>query len=148
MGFRLMLWMSPAGRAPHGRSGMERGATSRLRGDREPRCTQLAIERAAHARGARLGRRRWGHVYVRSYLGSGSGWFRRARDAGRGAVQTRSGQVDVAYQVGPADVGDIDDIDAAYRVKYGRYSYVSSVLAPAAVAATLSVHPANAGGGR
>jgi hypothetical protein len=77
-----------------------------------------------------------GGVYLRAYQGVDSGWFRRVGRADQAAVVTAAGPVPVRFQVG--DDGVRDDIDAAYRAKYGHYSYGSSILAPSAVAATAS----------
>jgi hypothetical protein len=82
-----------------------------------------------------------GAVYVRSYKGVTSGWFRR--------VQT---DVDQAIRLGTADVPvrfeNVDRlehvnraIDAEYDRKYAQFDYVSAMSEPAAVEATLRVIP-------
>src|SRR5438128_8976310 len=79
-------------------------------------------------------------LYVRSVNGRTGTWFRGAQD--RHEARIRAGGVgkDVLL-VERDDLGD--EIDAAYRTKYGRYaaSIVGSVLTPEAKAATLKLVP-------
>ena len=79
-------------------------------------------------------------LYVRSVNRRTGTWFRGAQD--RHEARIRAGGVgkDVLL-VERDDLGD--EIDAAYRTKYGRYaaSIVGSVLTPEARAATLKLVP-------
>jgi hypothetical protein len=79
-----------------------------------------------------------GGVYVRAYQGVRRGWFRRAIRLHQGAVGTTTTQLPAQFE--GSDGGVRTRIDAAYRLKYGHYSYVSSMLT-AAAAATLRISP-------
>jgi len=79
-------------------------------------------------------------VYVRSAYGPGNGWFRRAQTSGTGRVRAGGIEEDVAF-VAP-DPASHDEIDAAYRGKYGRYSgIVRSVVGPKVWDVTLRLDP-------
>ena len=82
-----------------------------------------------------------GDLYVRSYHGPGGSWYRRAREDRDGRIQAGGVDKEITF----ADPGhELDDqIDAAYRAKYGRYggSYVEPMVAPAARATTLRLLP-------
>lgn len=86
------------------------------------------------------------HLYVRSYLVDGAAWYRAARAHGAGRVRAGGSEREVAF-VAEANPAVNDQVDAAYRAKYGRHgaSYVASMVAPAARATTLKLVP---GGGR
>jgi hypothetical protein len=80
-------------------------------------------------------------LYVRSVRGSMSAWFHATRVRLEGHIQAGGIRKDVTF----ADAGhDLDDdIDAAYRSKYRRYtaSIVNSVLSPQARATTIKLVP-------
>ena len=80
-------------------------------------------------------------LYVRSVKGRAGIWFRAAVASHRGRVKAGGVQRDVTF-VGAKD-SPSDEIDRAYRVKYGRYaaSIVNTVLTPLARAATLRLVP-------
>jgi hypothetical protein len=84
-------------------------------------------------------------LYVRSYKGRGSGWFRGTQLSKQGHVQAGGVDKDVAF-FEETDPGLNYKIDAAYRVKYRRYeaSIVDSILTPEAHAATIRLVPAQA----
>ena len=71
-------------------------------------------------------------LYVRSYRGPGGSWFCRTRERRDGRIQ--AGGVDKDVTFADADHGLDDQIDAAYRAKYRRYSgtYVDPMVAPQA----------------
>ena len=82
-------------------------------------------------------------VYVRSGKGRGSSWFRGVQTLHE--AQIRAGGV--TRDVSLLETDDVkDDIDAAYRTKYGRRyaSIVPSIVAPDARAATLKLVPRDA----
>ena len=82
-------------------------------------------------------------VYVRSVNGRGSSWFRGAQTLHE--AQIRAGGV--TRDLSLLETDDVkDDIDAAYRTKYGRRyaSIVPSIVAPEARAATLKLVPREA----
>jgi hypothetical protein len=87
--------------------------------------------------GVRLG----DDFYVRSVNGPTAAWFRGAQVRHEGRIQAGSLERDVAYE----DVDDDalnDQIDAAYRAKYRRYSSpVTAITSPGARSATLRLVP-------
>jgi hypothetical protein len=82
-----------------------------------------------------------GEVYVRSYTGVTSMWFRRVQADPNQALGLARGDVDVVFQ----NVDRTDPVNhaisAAFAAKYGRYEYVSAMSEPAAVEATLRILP-------
>ena len=84
------------------------------------------------------------HLYVRSVRGRTSAWFRGVRDRHQGHIRAGGVEKDVTF----VEVEDVnDEVDEAYRAKYGRYpaEYVDPIVAAAARAATLELIPAPAG---
>jgi hypothetical protein len=79
-------------------------------------------------------------IYVRSVNGRGSSWFRGAQARHEAHIQAGGVHKDVTL-VETDDVGD--EVDAAYRAKYGRRypSIVPAIVAPEARAATLELVP-------
>ena len=80
-------------------------------------------------------------LYIRSYRGPGSSWFRHARERREGRIQ--AGTVDKDVALADASHQFDDQIDAAYRAKYRRYSgtYVDPMVAPQARATTIRLVP-------
>jgi hypothetical protein len=82
-------------------------------------------------------------LYVRSWRGRTSRWFRGVQDRHQGHI--RAGGVDKDVTFDAVDAGDDvnDAVDAAYRSKYRRYpdSIVDSMLHPQARATTLKLVP-------
>jgi hypothetical protein len=81
-------------------------------------------------------------LYVRSYRGRDSGWFRGTQASRQGRIRAGGVDKDVTF-VDEADPGVNDQIDAAYRAKYRRFgaSYVDPMVADGARAATLKLAP-------
>jgi len=81
-------------------------------------------------------------LYVRSYRGHGSGWFKGVLVRHVGQIQAGGVEKDVNF-VEVTDPAVQKQIDAAYRLKYRREEkeYVESVLTPEALAATLKLVP-------
>lgn len=80
------------------------------------------------------------NLYVRAVNGHVANWFRDAQDQHKAHIQ--AGGVDKDVRLIETD--DMNDqIDAAYRTKYRRYtaSIVGSVVTPQARAATLRLAP-------
>jgi hypothetical protein len=79
-------------------------------------------------------------LYVRSVNGRGSSWFRSVQERHEGHVSAGGAEKDVDL-VETDDAAD--EIDAAYREKYGRRyaNIVPSVVAPGPRAATLKLVP-------
>lgn len=82
-------------------------------------------------------------LYVRSYRGRGSAWFRAAVARPEGRIWAGGVEQDVTW----VEVDDADtqaQIDAAYGAKYRRYGagYIEAMISPAVRAATLRLVPA------
>jgi hypothetical protein len=79
-------------------------------------------------------------LFVRSVKGRGSSWFRGAQTRHEAHIQAGGVNKDVTL-VETDEVGD--ELDAAYRAKYGRRypSIVPSIVTPEARAATLELVP-------
>ena len=78
-------------------------------------------------------------LYVRSYRGPNGSWYRAAARTGQGRIRVRG--TEHAVRVGPAKDLDRTTADAAYRAKYGRSSYVDTMVTDSAAATTLRVVP-------
>ncbi len=79
-------------------------------------------------------------LYVRSWRGQGGSWYRTARLTHQAHISAAGVARDVSL-IEPSDGVD-DEVDAAYRDKYGRYpSYVEPMIAPQARATTLKLSP-------
>jgi hypothetical protein len=79
-------------------------------------------------------------LYVRSWRGRTSRWFRGSQDRHEGHIRAGGVDKDVVF----AGVDDVnDEIDAAYRAKYDRYdaTYVDPMVGPEARAATIKLVP-------
>ena len=84
-------------------------------------------------------------VYVRTWHRRTTGWFGRVLDTARARVRVPGLEADVVVEDVGAGPGELrSQVDAAYRVKYGRYgdSTVGQMVADEAVAATLRLTPA------
>ncbi len=81
-------------------------------------------------------------LYVRAYRGRAGAWFRGAQERHEGHIRAGGVEKDVTF-VDVPDQGINDQIDAAYRAKYRRYSaqYVDPMVVPQARAATLKLLP-------
>jgi hypothetical protein len=79
-------------------------------------------------------------IYVRAAYGPGTGWHRVARASGEGRIHAGGVEKDVTIE----DVEETvyDAVDAAYRVKYGRYSsIVDGITDEQARYTTLRIRP-------
>ena len=80
-------------------------------------------------------------IYVRSVNGRNSHWFRGVEDRHEGHIHAGGVDKDVRF----VDAGDDlnDEIETAYRTKYGHYdaSVVDPLFTPGAKAATLELVP-------
>ena len=81
-------------------------------------------------------------LYVRSYLGRGSNWFRRTQATHEGHIRAGGIEKDVTL-VEVDDPAINDAIDSLYREKYRRYSksVVDSVMTSEARSATIRLMP-------
>ena len=80
-------------------------------------------------------------LYVRSWRGRSSQWFRRALRRGQGRIRVGGIERDVSFEE-PDDSVDAA-IDDAYRTKYGRFpeAYIQPMVEPDATAATFRLIP-------
>jgi len=78
-------------------------------------------------------------LYVRSYRGRGSRWFRSVLQRPEGRI--RAGGVTREVAFAEPEAADHDAIDQAYWSKYGHYgnAYVDPVVSPNAHTATLQL---------
>ena len=80
-------------------------------------------------------------LYVRSYRGRGGSWFRAAQASHKGRIRAGGIEKDVTF-VDETDSGINDQIDAAYRAKYGRYpQYVAPMVTAEVRSTTLKLIP-------
>jgi hypothetical protein len=81
-------------------------------------------------------------LYVRSYMGRAGSWFRAALARHEGHIHAGGVEKDVTFEE-ESDPGINDQVDAAYRTKYGGYgaSYVDAMVAPEARATTIKLLP-------
>jgi hypothetical protein len=80
-------------------------------------------------------------LYVRSYRGHAGAWYRAALATHQGCIRAGGVEKDVVF-VEETDPGLNDQIDAAYRAKYGRYpQYVAPMVTPEVRATTLKLAP-------
>jgi hypothetical protein len=80
-------------------------------------------------------------LYVRSVNGRSGAWFRGSEARHEGRIRVGGVEKDVSFV--EADRGLADQIDAAYRTKYGRYAagIVDHVVSPEARSATIRLVP-------
>ena len=80
-------------------------------------------------------------LYVRSVNGRESSWFRGVQVRHEGHIRVGGVDKDVLFVEADDDIND--QIDAAYRTKYHRYSarYVDPIVSPEARAATIKLVP-------
>lgn len=76
-------------------------------------------------------------LYVRSWNGPTGSWYRAATASGAGRIRIDAVDHDVRFR--PADDIDPARVDAAYREKYGRSSYVDAMVADGPAATTLQL---------
>ena len=80
-------------------------------------------------------------LYVRSVNGRNAAWFRGVQETHEGRIWARGVEKDVTFV--DADHAIDDQIDAAYRAKYRRYTggILNSVLTPQARTTTMKLVP-------
>jgi hypothetical protein len=84
-------------------------------------------------------------LYVRSYKGRAGAWFRAALASHVGRIRAGGVEKEVTFDTEPDPVIN-DQVDAAYRTKYGRYpQYVAPMLTPEVRATTIKLVPRTAG---
>jgi hypothetical protein len=81
-------------------------------------------------------------LYVRSVNGRTSAWFRGVQVRHEGHIRAGGVDKDVTFVEDDGEAGLNDQIDAAYRAKYGYpSSAVSHITSPEARAATIKLEP-------
>ncbi len=80
-------------------------------------------------------------LYVRSMYGHKGAWYRGTQTQLKGHIRAGGVSKDVTFEAGDSALND--QIDAAYRAKYRRYSdsVVNSILTPEARDATIKLVP-------
>ncbi len=80
-------------------------------------------------------------IYVRSYRGRGSGWFKHAIQHHEGHISAGGVESDVKFE--ESENPPRAATDAAYREKYSRFGakFVDPMVTPEAVGATLRILP-------
>jgi hypothetical protein len=118
--------------------------------DKIGRAEELKIASAKHDASLRSPTTIWvvrvgDDLFVRSVRGRSGAWFRGTQDQGGGRIWAGGVEKDVIFSDTDRDLGE--QIDAAYRTKYGRYpaSIVGSVLTPQARSATVKLEPRSMG---
>ncbi|TQX84022.1 MULTISPECIES: DUF2255 family protein [Rhizobium] len=81
-------------------------------------------------------------LYVRGYNGQKSRWYQAAVKQKAGMIKTAGEILEVAFE--PDDGTMNDTIDDAYRAKYGKSSYLGSMISERARAATVRIDPIKA----
>jgi hypothetical protein len=79
-----------------------------------------------------------GELYFRSVYGTKGGWYRGTQATGRGRIESGGVAKDVTFTL---DSTRDDEVDAAYRRKYGTGSPVQHITSPAAKETTLRADP-------
>ena len=80
-----------------------------------------------------------GALYVRAYNGVASRWYQAAQRQRAGRIRVAGMTKDVVFEV--VDPAMNDQIDAAYRAKYGGNVYLASMTSARAQAATMRISP-------
>lgn len=79
-------------------------------------------------------------LFARSVYGPDKPWYRAVRNRGVGRIDVQGEVVDVNFET-PWE-GQLDEVDEAYRQKYGHYpSIVPECLTPIARSATIRITP-------
>lgn len=78
-------------------------------------------------------------LFVRAYNGQKSRWYRAAMQQRSGRIMAAGLARDVTFR--PADVRQQAAIDAAYKAKYSRSSYLKPMISGGAQSATVEISP-------
>ena len=81
------------------------------------------------------------HIYVRSFNGRTSAWFRGTQGRHQGRIWAGGVDKDVTFVDAAPDLND--QIDAEYRTKYRSYaeSIIRSIVSPEARSTTIKLEP-------
>jgi hypothetical protein len=84
-----------------------------------------------------------GNLYVRSYLGVTTAWYRTVVANPRQAIVLHGSDVDVVFEFVSRTDSVNHAIDAAFLSKYSSFEYRDAMVEPAALDATLRILPAS-----
>jgi hypothetical protein len=84
-----------------------------------------------------------GNLYVRSYLGVTTAWYRAVVANPRQAIVLDGNDVDVVFEFVSRTDSVNHAIDAAFLSKYSSFDYRDAMVEPAALDATLRILPAS-----
>lgn len=79
-------------------------------------------------------------LYVRSWRGRDGAWYRSAQESHAGRIRAGGIEQEITFVEEP-DPGVNDQIDHAYRAKYGHSSYLSPMISANARETTLKLVP-------
>lgn len=81
-----------------------------------------------------------GKLYVRAYNGTASRWHQAAMSQKAGRITSAGLTKEVAFA--PVEGDEVNQqIDAAYKAKYGKSAYLAPMIGPGAHAATVLITP-------
>ncbi|MGP4669618.1 DUF2255 family protein [Agrobacterium pusense] len=82
-----------------------------------------------------------GSLYVRAYNGKNSRWYQAAIRQKAGRIIASGMTTDVTFEPVEVEGAINDEIDAAYRAKYGKSPYLAPMISARARAATVRITP-------
>jgi hypothetical protein len=82
-------------------------------------------------------------LLVRAYNGQDSSWYRAAVNQKAGRITVAGMIMEVIFEKADADTKLNDFIDEAYRKKYGKSPYLSSMISSRARSSTIRIIPKN-----
>jgi len=84
------------------------------------------------------------NLYVRAYNGQRSRWYQSAVEQKAGKIKLAGQEYDVTFEPMDNNAALTEEIDEAYRKKYGSSMYLSPMLGEGPVSATVKILPRNA----
>ncbi|MFD1385829.1 DUF2255 family protein [Oceanobacillus oncorhynchi subsp. oncorhynchi] len=83
------------------------------------------------------------NLYVRAYNGQRSRWYQSAVEQKAGKIKLAGQEYDVTFEPMDNNPALTEEIDEAYRKKYGSSMYLSPMLKEGPVSATVKILPRN-----
>ncbi|WP_339183513.1 DUF2255 family protein [Oceanobacillus sp. FSL W7-1293] len=83
------------------------------------------------------------NLYVRAYNGQRSRWYQSAVEQKAGKIKLAGQEYDVTFEPMDNNPALTEEIDEAYRKKYGSSMYLSPMLEEGPVSATVKILPRN-----
>jgi len=84
------------------------------------------------------------NLYVRAYNGQRSRWYQSVVEQKAGKIKLAGQEYDVTFEPMDNDPALTEEIDEAYRKKYGSSMYLSPMLGKGPISATVKILPRNA----